>query len=271
MIYKIFLLIFICSGFFSYSKETTHSVIWKQVKNDQSAAQSQQKISKIAKENLDLANEYRSTLEDINNVRIYNEQLKIRLESQKKEKISLRKQIHDVENMDTEIVPLMLEMLDALEKFIQLDVPFEKKERKKTLKDLRVMMDRADVTNAEKYRRILEAYQIENEYGRTIGVYRALQNVEEKDITVDFLRLGRLSLVYQTLDKKKSAYWSQAQKDWVALPSKYNRAISKGIKIARNQTAPSFVTSWIPAPTMRTIQLKPVQIQDASLEKSEPQ
>ena len=248
---KLFILIFIFGCFFSSGKETTQSVVQGQVKNNQVAAQSQKKISKITKESLDISNKYRSTLEDINNVRIYNDQLRVRIASQKKEKVSLRKQIHDVENMDTEIVPLMLEMLSALEKFVQLDVPFEKKERKKEVKDLRLMMDRADVTNAEKYRRILEAYQIESEYGRTIGAYRALQNVDGKEITVDFLRLGRLSLIYQTLDKKKSAYWSQDKKSWVEIPSKYSRAISTGIKIARNQTAPNFIKSWIPAPKER--------------------
>ena len=243
----VFLLILLGS-FFSLSKETTQSVIREQVKNDQAAAQSQKKISNIAKQNLDIINKYRSTLEDINNVRIYNDQLRIRIKSQKKEKVSLRKQIHNVANMDTEIVPLMLEMLSALERFIQLDVPFEKAERKKVVKDLRRMMDRADVTNAEKYRRILEAYQIESEYGRTIGAYRGLQSVDGKEVTVDFLRLGRLSLIYQTLDKKKSAYWSQNKKTWIELPSKYNRTISTGIKVARNQTAPNFITSWISSP-----------------------
>ncbi len=259
--YKVFLLVLIWGGFYSNAKETTHSVVQEQVTNDQLAAQSQEIISKIAKESLDLANEYRSALEDINNVRIYNEQLRIRIESQKKEKVSLRKQIHDVENMDTEIVPLMLEMLDALEKFVQLDIPFEKIDREKTLKDLQAMMDRADVTNAEKYRRILEAYQIESEYGRTIGAYRALQNIEGKDLTVDFLRLGRLSLIYQTLDKNKSAYWSQAQKSWVKIPSKYNRAISLGIKVARNQTAPNFVTAWVSAPTESTVRLESMKVE----------
>ena len=254
MTYRLLLSILLYNAFFSYAQETTQSVIQGQVKNNQLANQSQKKVSKIAQQSLDLANKYRSTLEDINNVRIYNEQLKIRIQSQKTEKISLRKQIHDVENMDTEIVPLMLEMLDALEKFVQLDVPFEKKEREKTLKDLRKMMDRADVTNAEKYRRILESYQIEGEYGRTIGVYRDLQNVNGKDVTVDFLRLGRLSLIYQTLDQKKSAYWSQDKKDWVLLPSRYNRVISTGIKIARNQMAPNFVQAWISTPSSSNIQ-----------------
>jgi len=139
----------------------------------------------------------------------------------------------------------MLEMLKSLENFVQLDIPFLKTERTKRVKDLKSMMDRSDVTTSEKYRRILEAYTIENAYGRSVEVYRDLQEVDGKELTVDVLRVGRISLIYQTLDGEKGAYWSKNQKRWIELPSKYNKAVAVGIKVAREHAAPNFVITMI--------------------------
>ena len=82
---------------------------------------------------------------------------------------SIRRQIDEVTNVDRTITPLMFRMIDALEQFVGLDVPFLLSERQQRVAALRALMDRSDATPAEKYRRILEAYEIENEYGRTIG------------------------------------------------------------------------------------------------------
>ena len=105
-------------------------------------------------------------------------------------------------------------------------------------------MDRADVTNAEKYRRIVEAYQIENDYGRTIEAYRGtLDNGK----TVDFLRVGRIALVYQTLDGEETGVWDQGAQDWVELDDSYRTSIKQGLKIARKQSAPDLIELPLPA------------------------
>ncbi len=109
---------------------------------------------------------------------------------------------------------------------------------------LRELMGRADVTNAEKYRRILEAYQIENDYGRTIEAYRGTL---ADGRTVDFLRVGRIALIYQTLDADEAAVWDQAARQWVALDSSYRTAIKQGLRIARKQAAPDMIRLPLPA------------------------
>ena len=244
---------------FSLAEESVESVTKAQVQNNQLAKQSQETLSQMADETDELNKQYRDTLKVLEATKIYNEQLRKTIEHQESEKLSIREQIREVKYTDKQIIPLMVEMLNSLEQFIRLDIPFLKKERTNRVEELKSIMARSDVTTSEKYRRITEAYQIENEYGRTIGVYRDLQNVKEKPVTVNFLRIGRLSLIYQTLDKKQGAYWSQKEKKWIPIKNRYRKAVSLGIQIAQKQIAPNFVLAWIPNPTSQTITLPAIQ------------
>ena len=251
----LFYLLFLLFLFSSYAEESTQSVIKAQSENDKGAARSQERISKIVEQKQNIVEKYRETLKEIDETRVHIEQYKKLIADQKEEKISIRNQIYEVEDTDKKIIPLMLEMLKSMEKFVQLDIPFLKGERRKRVQDLKTIMDRSDVTTAEKYRRILEAYTIENAYGRSVEVYRDLQMVEEKELTVDVLRIGRISLIYQTLDGKKGAYWSKSQNKWIKLPSKYNKAVAVGIKVAREHAAPNFVITMVKGAVSRAFSL----------------
>ena len=138
-------------------------------------------------------------------------------------------------------------MIDAVESFVELDVPFLLDERQKRVAGLREVMGRADVTNAEKFRQIMEAYQVENEYGRTIEAYRGTLERGDKEITVDFLRFGRIALVYQTLDESEAGVWNQETRTWEPLDSGYRSAIRQGLRIARKQAAPDLIRLPLPA------------------------
>ncbi len=107
-------------------------------------------------------------------------------------------------------------------------------------------MGRSDVTDEERYRRIVEAYQIENEYGRTIEVYQGELVLEGKARLVEFLRVGRISLLYQTLDLSETGVWDQRNQVWKDA-AESRSAVRKGIRIARKQTAPDLMR--IPVPT----------------------
>ena len=111
---------------------------------------------------------------------------------------------------------------------------------------LRKMMARADITNAEKYRAIMEAYQVENEFGRTIEAYRSTIERDGKEMTVDFLRFGRIALVYQTLDGNESGVWDQAARAWGPLDNSYRGSIRDGLRVARKQSAPDLIRLPVP-------------------------
>lgn len=219
-----------------------------QMKVDEAAKASQQKVTKTAEETKTIVDEYRATLRKIENTKVYNEQLRKLIDSQKTEMVSIDDQIESIKNTNKEIFPLMKRMIANMEEFIKLDVPFLPEERSRRLSQIKDIMDKAKISTSEKFRRVIEAYQIENEYGRTIEAYRALHEVDGKELTVDFLRVGRISLVYQTLDGKKSGYWDQAERKWKSLSGSYSKPIEFGLKMARKQIAPNLLTMPVPAP-----------------------
>ncbi len=210
---------------------------------------SQQRIDEISNETETLFSRYSNTLRQIDSIRVYNRQMQELVDSQEAELASLRDQLDRVEVVGRSVTPLMLRMIDALDAFVGLDVPFLIEERTKRVDSLRELMARADVTNAEKYRRIMEAYQIENEYGRTIEAYRSTLERDGRETTVDFLRFGRIALVYQALDESESGVWDQESKSWKPLDSSYRSSIRQGLRIARKQAAPDLIRLPLPTPT----------------------
>jgi hypothetical protein len=127
-------------------------------------------------------------------------------------------------------------------------MPFLMKERTARLQTIREIMDRPDVTVPEKFRRIMEAYQIELEYGRTLEAMSDTIDLYGAYSTVNLLRIGRIALLYQTLDGKSSGYWDKKDKTWKKLDSDYNKSIRRGIQIARRQSTPDFFTIPLAAP-----------------------
>lgn len=212
-----------------------------------SAIQSQKKIDQLSEKTQRMLEQYRAASHQSETLLTYNAHLNDLLSSQKQEKDSLQQQLKQIEVTQREIVPLILRMLDTLDKFVTLDLPFLPEERSQRLTKLKQMMVRADISHAEKYRRILEAYQIENDYGNTIEAYRADLTLNEITSSVDFLRLGRVALYYQRFDGSETGFWSKESKQWTILSSEHTQAVRNGLRIARKETAPDLLALPIPA------------------------
>ena len=202
---------------------------------------SQVRIDDLDDETDQLTRDYRAALKQLAALREYNAQLEKLIDGQKKEMVSIRQQIEDVTNVDRTIMPLMFRMIDALEQFVKLDVPFLSDERRARIANLRALMDRSDANPAEKYRKILEAYEIENEYGRTIEAYEGEMDINGESRTVAFLRIGRVALVYQTLDGEESGAWDRTQTQFVDLNGDFDSELRKALRIAKQQAAPDLV------------------------------
>lgn len=250
IIIKTELVIFLITSslFLSANEIKLNKVIKQQISNYKNSSIAQKKISNLSHKSTDMIDEYFIVLNQIKNTRNYNKHTKILLQNQLTEIKSIYTQIKEVKKTGKEITPLMLEMTKNLETFIHLDVPFLIKERRTRINKIKKIMNRADISVSEKYRRLVEAYQIENIYGKTIEAYEGIQDIQGKKLTVNYLRLGRISLIYQSKDGKKQAYWNQQKQIWVPLSSRYSKVIESGIKTAKKQQPPTLITVPIAAP-----------------------
>lgn len=218
------------------------------IATNKAATRSQKTIDKLNDQTQQMLEQYRSATRHTETLQIYNQHLKELVDSQLAEKAALAEQLKQIEVTQREVVPLTLKMLDSLEQFIKLDIPFLPEERQQRLEHLKALVNRADVTHAEKFRRILEAFQIENDYGKTIEAYRGNLKLNDSVISVDFLRLGRVALYYQRLDGSEAGFWNKETNVWETLDSDYRNPIRNGLRIARKETAPDLLTLPVPAP-----------------------
>jgi Protein of unknown function (DUF3450). len=140
--------------------------------------------------------------------------------------------IKEAARIHEELQSYLETVVTRLEGWIKKDVAFLSEERTDRLASIKEMLDRQDKPLAEKYRRVMEALQIETEYGRTVEVYQKTIELEEKPRLVDVLRVGRLSLFCRTPDGKLAGAFDQRNQKWAVLPSKYRREINKAADVA---------------------------------------
>jgi len=230
-----------------------NTTVKEQEAANKAAAASQTRINQLDDETQTMLNDYRVTLRETESLRRYNEQLELQIKSQEEEVVSIQKQIEEIERTNREIYPLMQRMVETIDKFVALDVPFLLEERTKRVATLKETLARADVSTAEKYRRILEAYTIEMEYGRTSDAYEGKLGEGDAARTVNFLRIGRTALMYQTLDGNETGYWDIDKKAWVE-DDDYEEDIKFGLKVARKQKAPDLLIAPVHAPEVAQAQ-----------------
>ncbi len=210
----------------------------------------QREVERISDRTTTLESEYRQITKVVEGLTVYNGLLQKQVDNQLDEVAALSDSINKVALIERQIVPLMMQMIATLDEFVGLDVPFLPQERAKRVVGLQTMMERSDVTAAEKFRRIIEAYQIENEYGRTIEAYKGSLKLDGGNREVNFLRLGRVALLYQTDGGELTGAWDQAAGSWHELaPEVYKHDVAKGLRVARKQVAPDLLVLPIRAPT----------------------
>lgn len=215
--------------------------------NNRQEQQTQQRIDSISEQTRTMLEEFQTLSRELESLTAYNDQLQRLLDSQDEEKALLHQQMDDIELTQQEIVPLMLRMIKELDLFIAGDMPFLNKERSHRVQLLRDLMDRSDVAVAEKYRRVMEAYQIELDYSRTLEAYREEIDIGGEMITVDVLRLGRVGLYYQTLNGRDAAYWNQRRQSWVQIQTNERLAVRRALRIANQQAAPELLELPVPS------------------------
>lgn len=224
-----------------------NATITAQAQTDTQSQRAQQTVARLADESNEYFADYRVVVQQLDQVKVYNANLEQLVRDQQREKASLRNQLENFGNIEEGIVPLMYELVASLKTFVQLDMPFLQSERGNRLERIEANLERSDLTVSEKYRQIMEAYQIETAYGRNIEAYPGTLQIDGVDRKVDLLRIGRIVLAYQTPDQAETGYWDKKAKRWTALDNKFRRAVTLGVRVAKKQAAPTLLELPLPA------------------------
>jgi predicted RNase H-like nuclease (RuvC/YqgF family) len=211
-------------------------------------AKSQAKIDEVSEQTRDLLQQFKTVMKVVDGLRVYNQQQRRLIKNQEDELSELEESIDNVTVIERQIGPLIEKMIDNLEKFVDLDIPFLIAERRERIDFLKDTLDRADVSVAEKFSQVLQAYQVENTYGTTIEAYTDVIQLEGKSRQVDMLKWGRVSLVFQTPDLESTGVWNNETRAWDMLADEFRTGVRDGLRIARKTQTADLVHLPVSAP-----------------------
>ena len=228
-------------AFFAFSENTDiEEILTENESNFSLSEKSQSQVNDLSTEKDSLLAEWKVVVKQVEGLKIYNEQKRRQIKAQEERLVTLADQTKQVVVIQRQIPPLMERMADSLEQFVNLDSPFSLDERTKRINQVRATLSDPKVTASEQVRQVLEAYNIEREYGRTIETYEDAIEIDGEEKVVNILRIGRLALLYQLKDQSQAGIWDTEADNgkgaWVEV-SGYRLPIRDGIRMA-NKTAP---------------------------------
>jgi hypothetical protein len=210
------------------------------------AQQSQERINNIVEGTRSLEDQYRAINKEIDGLKVYNRLMSAQVEGQAATLEDIALSMDQVDVINRQIFPLMMKMIDGLEQSISLDIPFLMEERSKRVDDLKIIMERSDITVAEKFRKVMEAYQIENDYGTSSEFYTESLTIDGATRSFNMLRIGRVGLYFQSDDTKITGRWNNDARAWEIDNSARNE-VRKGLRMARQLIAPELINIPVPA------------------------
>ena len=213
------------------------------------AVRSQEKINTLVEGAEKRLLQYQNLQKQIEGLQSYNAQLILQVENQRHLIEYFDESFAQVVLIERQMLPLVTKMAESLRQFVALDLPFHNTERQDRVASIQENLLAADLDIAEKFRQVVEAYQIENEYGRTIDTYQSIVTLAGVSEEVDILRVGRIAILCQSKDTARSARWDSATQAWQILDNvTYRNAIRQGIKMAKKQASIDLLTLPIVAP-----------------------
>ena len=215
-------------------------------------AQTQQRIDQLDDQRTDIELEYRALLQQIESQRLFVEQQQVFIRSQENELTSLVQQIERVEGIEVALAPMMREMVQNLQEFIDLDLPFQLEGaagRQARIDRLNELIDNPSISPAERYRVILNAYDIEASFGRSLRVYDETILQDNVPVLVTVLQIGRVAMIRKYPDRSMTIRHVNSS-GWEDLAGSHSANVDKAIRIAQEVTTPSVFLVPLPGPTV---------------------
>ena len=228
--------------------QTVDQVLQAQDRRLDLAQQSQERINAVVEGTRSLEDQYRAINKEVDGLKVYNRLMAAQTSGQGAVLEDIAFSMDQVDVINRQIFPLMERMIDGLETSIRLDVPFLMEERTNRVNSLKDIMEQSNVNVAEKFRKVMEAYQIENDYGNSVDEYQQIIELDDGSArTYNVLRVGRIGLYFQSDDTQITGRWSMDEKKWVIDNSARNE-IRKGLRMAKQLIAPELILIPVSAP-----------------------
>lgn len=212
------------------------------------AQQSQERINNIVEGTRSLEDQYRAINKEIDGLKVYNRLMTAQTGGQAAVLEDISLSMDQVDVINRQIFPMMERMIDGLEQSIRLDVPFLMEERSDRVDNLHSIMERSDVSVAEKFRKVMEAYQIENDYGTSSEWYTQSLTLDGATRSYNVLRIGRIGLYFQSDDSKITGRWDNTSRAWV-MDNSARGEVRTGLRMAKQLIAPELIVIPVAAPT----------------------
>jgi hypothetical protein len=228
--------------------QTLDEVLGVRASTTQDGRKSQIKIDDLSEQTRDLLTQFKQVMKIVDGLKVYNQQQERLIAAQERELGELEESIDSVTVIERQMGPLIERMIVGLEKFIELDIPFLVDERVERIDFLKDTFDRADVSVAEKFSQVLQAYQVENTYGSSLDVYTQTIDIDGAERQVEMLKWGRVALVFQTLDAETIGAWNNDSRSWEVLSDEFRTGVRDAFRIAKKTQTADLVHLPIPAP-----------------------
>ncbi len=213
------------------------------------AQASQERINTVVEGTRSLSDQYRAVNKEIDGLKVYNRLMTAQTNGQQATLDDISLSMDQVDVINRQIFPLMERMIDGIEQSIALDIPFLMGERSRRVDNLKEILQRSDVSVSEKFRKVMEAYQIENDYGSSSETYRQSLVIDDTTRDYNMLRIGRIGLYFQSDDSRITGAWDPAAGQYVILGNEHRNEIKKGIRMAKDLIAPELLLLPVPSAT----------------------
>jgi len=242
----------IATGFIAISgsvlAQTVDQVLQAEDRRLNLAQQSQERINAVVEGTRSLEDQYRAINKEIDGLKVYNRLMTAQTSGQTATLEDIALSMDQVDVINRQIFPLMERMIDGISQSVSLDVPFLMEERTERVDNLRAIMERSDVSVAEKFRKVMEAYQIENDYGSSVEWYTQSLTLDGATRSFNMLRVGRIGLYFQSDDAGITGRWNNAERNW-EMDDGARSDIRTGLRMAKQLIAPEIIVIPVAAPT----------------------
>ena len=212
----------------------------------QAGAAAQNQIDTLADDADNAERQYLALQEQIESQRVYLEQQRVFLRSQENELAALQSQLERVGTIERDLTPMLLEMYIGLEAFVAQDLPFQLEEREERLERISEALGDAQISPSEKYRLLINAFEIESAVGRSLRAYTQEVDVDGVPQLAEILQIGRVAMIRDVGGNMEIMTKDNPQ--WRPVPGGMAADVQRAFRIAKELTTPSVFSIPLPGP-----------------------